>query len=49
MHELDKYNCQDAESCFFETAAGKLGLEGNLVQGDREGLRSNAHHSLGLF
>ena len=32
MPEIEKQNCQDAESCFFEMAASRLKIEGNLLQ-----------------
>lgn len=32
MPELEKRNCQDAESCFFETAVSRLKIDGNLLQ-----------------
>ena len=32
MPENEKRNCQDAESCFFETAAAKLKVDSNLLQ-----------------
>ncbi|MBI4487584.1 MAG: glutamate dehydrogenase [Deltaproteobacteria bacterium] len=32
MPEIDKHNCQDAETCFFETAASRLKIDANLLQ-----------------
>lgn len=32
MPEIEKQNCQDAESCFFEMAASRLKIEDNLLQ-----------------
>lgn len=32
MPEIEKRNCQDAESCFFEAATSKLKIDGNLLQ-----------------
>ncbi len=32
MPEIDKHNCQDAETCFFETAASRLKIDANPLQ-----------------
>ncbi len=32
MPELEKHNCQDAETCFFETAADRLKIDNNFLQ-----------------
>lgn len=32
MAELEKHNCQDVESCFFETATSRLKIDPNPLQ-----------------
>jgi len=32
MPDIDKHNCQDAETCFFESAASRLKIDGNLLE-----------------